>query len=118
MRAVNIDDRATVMMSPRVLFWVLWIFGTMTQAFGFLFAQVPRSDSRFLGGVLLLACGSLAGSVLLGRGAWKSVPAGGHTPASVRRMTPIEGVATVVAIFQLCICLYWVLDLVIYAMRR
>ncbi len=106
------------MMGPRTLFWGLWVLGTISQAFGFLFAQVPRSDSRFLGGVLLVACGLLVGSVILGRAAWKTVSADAPATMQPRVMTPVEGVVAVIAVIQLCICLYWVVDLVVYALRR
>jgi hypothetical protein len=107
------------MICPRVLFWSLWILGTISQAFGFLFAQVPESDSRFLAGVLLAACGLLAGSAFLGRAAWRrAAPAEAPAYMQSRMMTPVEGIVTVFAVVQSCICVYWVLDLVAYALRR
>jgi hypothetical protein len=109
---------AMAMRSPRVFFWGMWALGTISQSFGILFAQVPGSDSCFLGGVLLVACGLLAGSVILGRTAWKTVPAEAEAIVPPRVMTPVEGIVTVIAAIQLCICLYWMVDLVVYALRR
>lgn len=105
------------MMGTRALFWVLWIFGTITQAFGFLFAQVPRSDSRFLGGILVLACTLLGGSILFRRRAWKLSPIGAQF-TQPSRMTRAEVIITAIAIIQLCICVYWIADLLIYGLRR
>lgn len=107
-----------VMVSPRTLFWGMWVLGTISQAFGFLFAQVPRSDSRFVGGVLLVACGLFAGSVIVGRAAWKAASAEAVATVQPRAMTSVEGIVTVIAFIQLCISLYWVVDLLIYALRR
>jgi hypothetical protein len=69
------------------------------------------------GGVLLIACGMLAGSVILGRVAWKPALAEGSASMQPRGVSTVAMV-TVIAVIQLCICLYWVGDLLIYAVRH
>ena len=106
------------MTSSRVLFWSLWVTGTMSQVFGFLFAQVPKIDGRFLGGILLVASILLESVVLLGRATWKGAFSQAHGSINSRTMTALNGFVMVLAIVQLCICLYWIVDLLIYATRR
>lgn len=106
------------MISSRTLLWSLWILGTLSQTFGLLFAQVPRSDSVLLGGVLLLAVIFFTGSVFLGWSSRKSPPRDGDQSQPMRKMAPGVVVISVIAIVQLCLCMYWLVDVVLHAQRR
>src|SRR5687767_7555656 len=50
-----------------------------------------------LGTVLLVACGVLVGSMIVGRSAWKSAPTGGDAAGRTPSMTPLGHMVTVVA---------------------
>lgn len=122
MLMINVSQAASQadcgIIGSRTLLCSLWILGTLSQTFGFLLAQVPSSDSVLLGSALLLALIFFACSVFLGWNSRKPLPRDEDQSLPVRKRAPGVAVISVIGIVQLCLCVYWLVDLVLHAQGR
>jgi hypothetical protein len=102
------------LMTRTLCFWTLWLLGTLAMMFVWLFGHVPAASGLILVIGNALAICFLGCSLLLERRIWTTAEASDPSRPTYAGLKLIY----VIAGLQCLTSAYWILDVVLYELRR